>query len=509
MIDKNKKHINKKEIMFFIIIFVVMFYFFNNLHPVLICDTDDWQYIAFSRHAWPKWGDWNPTRVLPEVLMGAVSLFGSKVIYPLLGNFTIAMSLSFAIVIAFIITIYVYFFYSFIKDKYNLDSIFCIFLSSLFLVLHFVVFRRFESNNLHLFLSINACTYFFYTIPNMLSSIIVLKLLKDDFLYNPIEKYEDYCNNPLTYGVLVILIYFSLFSNLYASCIIGIFIGIQLLNDLLHTIRKKNTIVDFLKKNILRIIIVVIWIGVQVFELFGGRANNLSLDNQTIPFFELIKDSIENYLFLLSTTNKLLLILIVFTMVFFAFDLIKKIIIIDKSKNELLATIVLSSFLVLVYLLLVNSKASTNYSQRPDAMFGVYFYLFLLLEVLIISICIPRKIYKLFVPLAVVLLLVECNTTKVTYRDSYSSALNKEQILSFNDYLIDEFKRNEEKGKTEFELHVPYFNNDTNWPFGTYAGNYVSNSMFKHGLISREIKVTKVVPDIAINKKLNIIVPKK
>lgn len=50
-------------------IFAFLFVFFARVHPLMLFDTDDWQYISYSRHAVPIWGDWNPTRVFPETVM--------------------------------------------------------------------------------------------------------------------------------------------------------------------------------------------------------------------------------------------------------------------------------------------------------------------------------------------------------------------------------------------------------------------------------------------------------
>ena len=56
-------------------------------------------------------------------------------------------------------------------------------------------------------------------------------------------------------------------------------------------------------------------------------------------------------------------------------------------------------------------------------------------------------------------------------------------------------------------LYVPKGNNIDNWPHPMYMGKRISNTLYKHGLISKLIKI-KIQPDETLNQKYNIDIPK-
>lgn len=58
---------------FYALIFIYFIIFFTKLHPITISDTDDWTYLFINRKAIPLWKNWNPIRILPEVLMPLIS----------------------------------------------------------------------------------------------------------------------------------------------------------------------------------------------------------------------------------------------------------------------------------------------------------------------------------------------------------------------------------------------------------------------------------------------------
>ena len=53
-------------------VFAAMLVFFTVLHPIPIMDEDDVIYTVLVRKAIPLPGSWNPSRMMPEVLMSLV-----------------------------------------------------------------------------------------------------------------------------------------------------------------------------------------------------------------------------------------------------------------------------------------------------------------------------------------------------------------------------------------------------------------------------------------------------
>ena len=61
--------------------------------PLLPFDGDDWRYIGAIRLPFPIWGGWNPTRVLPELLMPLGGYISAFIVYPLTHNYIFSLSL--------------------------------------------------------------------------------------------------------------------------------------------------------------------------------------------------------------------------------------------------------------------------------------------------------------------------------------------------------------------------------------------------------------------------------
>ena len=65
----------------------------------------------------------------------------------------------------------------------------------------------------------------------------------------------------------------------------------------------------------------------------------------------------------------------------------------------------------------------------------------------------------------------------------------------------------DQAGANEMTLYVPKAASKNNWPHAMFMGARISQTMYRHGLIQRQIKIT-VQPDINMNKKYNLPIPK-
>ena len=75
---------SKIDFLFLFSIFIFSFYFFTSIHPLYIFDTDDWINMAMWRTLYPSTVNYNPSKILPEVLFPLVSLFSIKILYPII-----------------------------------------------------------------------------------------------------------------------------------------------------------------------------------------------------------------------------------------------------------------------------------------------------------------------------------------------------------------------------------------------------------------------------------------
>lgn len=158
--------------------FCFLFIFFSQINPIVVFDNDDWAYICYSRPAVPIWNAWNPSRILPETLMRVCADFGAFILNPFLHDYVFSLTVVFAITVSLFICVYLYRFIKLIKARFGYSIIIVIDLSTIFLLFHFLVFRKNEINNEYLFRAIDATCYFFYIIPALLNASIVLFLLE-------------------------------------------------------------------------------------------------------------------------------------------------------------------------------------------------------------------------------------------------------------------------------------------------------------------------------------------
>lgn len=89
-------------------LFLLLVLFFTKITPLVVFDSDDWLYVSYRRMPVPIWGHWNPSRVLPELLMPFVSSLGALVLYPLTGDYMGALTLVFAVTVSLVIVVYIY-----------------------------------------------------------------------------------------------------------------------------------------------------------------------------------------------------------------------------------------------------------------------------------------------------------------------------------------------------------------------------------------------------------------
>ena len=200
---------------FLLIIFIFFFVFFYKIHPITIFDTDDWLYTYASRRAIPLINEWNPTRILPEILMPLVSSLSSMTLFPLVGNYVVSLTIMHSIVVSLCITAYTYCFIKLIEKIFKTNNYLSICISIIFLMLHFLIFRSQYDNNEYMFLATNACCYYYYIIPALLNCFIVMYFLANDSFNKS--------NNILKKSLIILLCYLAIFSNLFQSIILAAF----------------------------------------------------------------------------------------------------------------------------------------------------------------------------------------------------------------------------------------------------------------------------------------------
>ena len=142
-------------------IFFICYVFFTQVKPIIFLDIDDWEYMVYSRLAVPLWGDWNPSRILPELLMSFCTNIGVFIINPFLNDYVGSISQSYGIFVSVFITVYIYRLMHLIKEKFNISDFLAVGISILFFLFHFWAWRYSRYNNDYFFRTHDATCYFY------------------------------------------------------------------------------------------------------------------------------------------------------------------------------------------------------------------------------------------------------------------------------------------------------------------------------------------------------------
>lgn len=89
------------------LLFGATYILYTQVKPIMVCDPDDWTYISSIRYAIPLWKDWNPSKVLPETLMGLCGYFSAYVKHPIIGDYILSFTYVYAFVVSLFIGIYI------------------------------------------------------------------------------------------------------------------------------------------------------------------------------------------------------------------------------------------------------------------------------------------------------------------------------------------------------------------------------------------------------------------
>ena len=133
-------------VILFSFLFLFLCTWFIRICPLIVFDGDDWTYIAASRSALPLIRAWNPSRILPELLMPLCGSFAAFVLCPILGDYLLSVTVSAALFVSAFILLYLISFYLLLRKLGHSVLSSCAW-SVLFFILHYLIFRGAPSDN--------------------------------------------------------------------------------------------------------------------------------------------------------------------------------------------------------------------------------------------------------------------------------------------------------------------------------------------------------------------------
>lgn len=492
------KLLNKSVILYFAVVFLGLFIFFTQVHGLMPYDGDDWVNLSKMRAAIPKWHGFNPVKVLPEDLFPIVGYIAAYVVTPLLHDYVLSISYVSSALFSGLITVYVYLFYRILVNRLELPRYQAVSVSFLFLLFHFFIFKGKSGVSQYLFGTVNLTCVFHYLIPALLNLSVV------EYFWGNRERYSFQNHSIFLNSLLIFAIYLAIFSNILQSIILAAF---AFMSIMVRSYGERISIKhwkDIICKNSFFVSILGVWLVSLLFESSGGRAKGIGHSFLSLPISAAVHNFAHasrqmNFVFLAFAAIILILAIILLARQYKAKST-------DKVESPYLkiTAICAGSFVItLVYLILVCSKADPNYIARSDVLISIWTWFILLVCILMAYLLKENPKIYLAGPIIMLILLVEAIGNGGSLFESNMGRLSSRTCYAVDQDILQQIITADQEGKTEMVLHVPKGDNRDNWPHPMYMGNNISNTLFRHGIIKKPIKIT-VQPDTSMNEKYQI-----
>lgn len=388
-------------------VFFFFLFFFTKLYPIVISNVDDYYCLANHRQIFPTWHGSEPIRVFAEVFM-ALSAQGISVFYRIFGgNLFDYLTFGWAFCVAATMTGLVATLYRLVR-KSGVSALMTCAGLIVFLLMHFWIFKQKQQDgNLYMLHTVYACGYFYYVIPNLMNAILVLWLHTDRDLYELFKS-----GKYLKKGFFVLFAYLCIFSNLWAGAILAAYLGVRLVTDGIAAIRGKKGFRVWLRGNYLILLLTLLWLVSQIFEINGTRASGIGM-NIADNFGVIWDRSIEMF-------REVNMRYMLFSGFLIAGGLVSFIIRKDQKSLAFIGKLFAATVLFILYYLLSCSKVGTYY-VRPDVFYGAFFFGAVIVLLCFFELLRRFPAGKLILPLLLIAIFIDCNSMGRTYQDSIVS----------------------------------------------------------------------------------------
>lgn len=470
----NKDNINDYTYIIIIItMFLGVFIFFALVHPLVLFDGDDWYYIYNYRKPIPIWGDWNPARVFPEVLMPLIGYLSAYIVLPFVHDYISSVAITCAFLLASLTTLLVY------KSSMVLNTLFDIgknnayLLGGFLVILHFAIFKTKMVDSTFLLIANDVAGYFFYVIPGLLNALFVMRFLCDD-------KANSLNNMSLSQrGYIIIFVYFSIFSNLFDSIILAAFSFSHIIVKFIIK-DKQDSIKNVLSNNLSHLAILLLWLTTCVYELNGGRSGEIGKEVlpvfKTFEYFKVLVSQMDH------TIGTTLVVAIILSFVVYLKSVVHDKI--DHNYFYSFFTIVSSMIITTTFLIIVCAKSFPEYGGSAECVYGTFFY-FLVLSILSVAYLIHKyPVVQSFLPMAVFLTFVISTNSLYPFVEPNQINIPHHISMKISRNFIDQVINADKAGKNDIVLKVPAGDSKApdNWPHPISCLGYrISHALFAHG----------------------------
>lgn len=487
--------------LYMLAVFAGLVLFFTAAHPLVPYDGDDWVNLGNMRTALPKVGAWNPSKILPETSFPFIGFLAAYVVTPLIGDYVDAITLTAAVVYSGVIALYLWLFTSWIRGEMELTAGQSLAVSFCFLLAHFWIFKTAGMNQRYLFSSVNLTCIFHYSIPGIVNASLVLYAWKHR-LHGGSSIWKD----PWKGGVFLLAVYLAIYSNALSDMNLVMYLAVLILWQYKEKLFTPRGMWRAIKENPLFITVLLLWLAALAFEATGGRAKSIG-----VPFTELpIRAAAINLLKYLKGMNHAFLALSAAAVLLASAGCLRRRGAAEWNGRFMRgAGICISAgLLAAVYLILVAAKANPGYVSRADVVFNIVFWGLLILSLAFAWLLKTYGKLMLFMPLLLVCITMELLKGYGGYIETNMGNIPPSAARAISRDLVTQIVEADRAGKAEMTLVVPKGNDRDNWPHPKYMGGNIARTLYRHGLVTKIMKI-EIKPDTEMNVKYHIPIPKK
>lgn len=466
---------------YYIALFLFFAIFYCIAHPLYLNSPDDWIYSSYARIAipLPLRLFWNPSRIFPETIMPVIADFGAFVIHPVMNDYIQSIAISLGLFTAFAVTIYFWSFGLFLRRKFAVRVTQEIYLTFLFIVLHFWIFRSAPTNNVCILLSVPNL-YFFYVIPALLNFSLVFLLESKTF-----HKGMAFSK----WGGVILLFYLSLFSNIFVSIILASYAGLRMIYNTRKIVKncpnQAKSLISISKaainENKPYIWIVTAWLYSLVCDWFGGRSLEIRSVEQNAFFYKL-KESFSYTMVWKGRFNTLFLIVS-------ATILLLSVGLIVWKKNRELFRIESATCMwfgvIFIYQFLLCSAAGPSYMQRSCV--ALTFFIPVMIMIVLGAMTLLNMFSKSLMLMPVLLLIITSDVR--TAQNAVFSGTDSRIIKAGDDYIIQQIVDADRSGELFVEVEYPAWYPDSKKTMTEGYIPVIAAGLYKHGITTKRMEV--------------------
>lgn len=302
----------------------------------------------------------------------------------------------------------------------------------------------------------------------------------------------------------LLAIYASVFTNILSDMNFVMYLSALMLWKYKAELLAPYKLVQIVRENKFYVVVLAIWFVMLAVEATGGWARMIGTPLIELPVIATVKNLFQqlqgiNHSFLVSSLATILLAGLTCY---------------RKCGNEWVEKFlhgskicITAGTITVVYLILVSAKASLGYICREDVLINIVFWGLLL--VTLAFACLLKYYAKLMLIVPILLFVAAVDLCKAGgYRETNVPNISPAIASQISKDLVRQIKDADQTGLAEMTLIVPKGDNKDNWPHPMYMGNNISRTLYRHGVISKQMKI-EIRPDIAMNEKYHIGVPGK